>query len=169
MSKNSTDLVRPGDITDAADSTDLLEQLRLSNTTRVEDNLDIRTRAEMRKDREREIRTTYNAKAADYYNGLWSRCGESKVGHSFTTLDVGGYSLYVCGTCSFARGKLKKDYTGNSYPEDHGEKEYNQTQVNNLAKQMMELDEKGGILEWPQDDDFIGLENKYREKKRWWN
>lgn len=163
----STALVTPGQITDAADATDLLDQLVAANITRVEDTLDARTRIEQRKQAEKEIRNRYRAKAKDYYAKLWSRCGESAVGHNYVNLDVGDKTISVCDTCSFAKGKINK--RGYGYHDESTEdraQEYMQDLATNLSKQLMELDEQAGLLEWPKDDDFIGQEQKFGQKKR---
>lgn len=166
----STALVRPGEITDAADATDLLDQLRAANTLRVDDELDARKRAELRKAREAEIITEYRAKASSYYDGIWNKCGNSTVGHNFITLDVGESTIYVCDTCSFAKGaKNKRNYSAREEFSNGEAKEYMQDLSHGLAKQLMELDEQAGILEWPKDDDFIGLERKHGKKERWWS
>lgn len=162
----STALVTPGEINDAADATDLLDQLRTANSLRIEDSIDARTRTEMRMRREKEIFQQYLAKATDYYEGMWLRCGESPVGHNFINLDLGHVTIQVCDTCSFPKGVPAKQYKAGT--EDEA-KEYKEDLARNLAKQLITLDEKAGVLEPPKDEDFIGIERKLGEKKRWWN
>jgi hypothetical protein len=160
---SNTSLVRPGDITEAADAHDLLEQLRVVNFEKVGDSLDARTRGEMRKEKEREIRSNYNAKAQAYYDGLWMRCGESKVSHNCINMDIGDKTIHVCDTCSLAKG-LNSKKAGYTYSTADEAREYNEELVRTLAKRLMSLDEEAGVLVWPQDDDFIGLERKFGQK-----
>jgi hypothetical protein len=162
----ATDLVRPGDIHDVADSADLLRALEIVNLPKVDDQLDSRARTELRMKREKEIMEQYEGKAKDYYESLWERCGKSAVGHSFTNLDIGHSTIRVCATCSYSLGRTTKNYEGRPQVDDQGEREYMQTMIRQLAKQMIELDKTAGILEWPTDDDFIGLEKTLGQKKR---
>jgi hypothetical protein len=161
----ATDLVRPGDIHDVADSEDLLRALEIVNLPKVDNQIDTRARTELRKKREKEIMEEYDGKAKQYYEKLWERCDKSTVGHSFANLDIGHSTIRVCDTCSYAKGRMKKN--GDKLKEqDNGEGEYKQTIIRQLAKQMIELDKTAGILEWPTDDDFIGLEKTLGQKKR---
>lgn len=161
IEKKSTDLVRPGDITDAVDSTDLLEQLIETNLEKIAEKNEDRHRKQQSLEARQKIREEYHNKAKSFYEKQWRFCKNTPVGHSYHGLDINGYTVSVCEVCGKA-STPSADYSKMSHDayyiklnmKEEGDI-YNNNLIDSLARQMIKIDEEAGLIEWPEPDDFI--------------
>lgn len=168
--KKSSFLIRPEDITDAADSTDLLEAVLSENLERIADRNDLRKREQWAIEERGKIYKKYELRAAKAYQSMWDTCAKSSVGHDFITVDVKGYTIETCQVCSWSLWENLKpnpftDQSSYAFREYEREKErkekpygmskqMNTALVDAMKKRMIEVDEEAGILVWPTADDY---------------
>jgi len=173
--KKSIALVRPEDITDAVDSTDLLDTLLTFNLEKIVDKNDQRVREKWASQERDKIRAEYEVRARKAYEKMWDTCYSSKVGHSWLNLDSAGYTLSSCQVCSYTYAAApdatpnpftKGTYDHNNFEEKRKRKnaqgdiarEMNAALITAMKDRMIEVDEEAGILIWPTADDYTGEE-----------
>lgn len=155
-----TDLVRPGDISDAVDAQDLLDQFLAKNLNVIGDKREQRLRSDWIDEEARRIRKQYADRARTAYEKMWKECAKTKLGHSFNRIDVKGYSLDQCSICSHTQGeaaKIKNSYSSGFTTDDSPVRlaeEMNSALISTMSNRMIELDENAGILVWPQPEEM---------------
>lgn len=159
-------LVRPGDITDAIDSRDLLDQIITANTKAIIQKVDKRIVAKWLADKKKEQKSVYVAQAKEAYNKLWAICSDKTVGHNFRNLDVRGYTIKQCDDCKFAKPSSKDDITGYFATETKTANSMNNDQINALADRMIELDIEAGIFTWATQEDYPNIVYTPPKKRR---
>lgn len=155
-------LISPSEIK-AIDSHDLLQQMISSNVEKVAQKVDSRIVLKWLGERKKQLKDEYTLKARNAYNEIWSVCTSKKIGHSFNTIDVKGYSVAQCNDCKYCEPALRKpvegsiNYGSDKYAYDATKSRtdnMNASLINVLAERMIELDIEAGIFEWPTEDDF---------------
>jgi hypothetical protein len=166
--KMGNSLIRPEDIIDAEDGSDLLSKLVERNITRVDDRT---FELEQQRWLQHEITTIkegYKTRAEEAYKKVWKRCHRSKVGHNKVHADVMGRTLTVCDTC----GYVETDYGDYDFGRRRqAALDYRAMQIKGLAKKMIEADEKAEKLVWPTEDDFPPVKKAKAKEgvpKPWW-
>lgn len=156
----STDLVRPGDISDAVDAQDLIDQFLAQNLDVIGDKRETRLRMDWVDRESRRIREEYEKRAREAYEKMWKECGKTNLGHSFARIDVQGYSVDQCTICTFVKGKAKVTQNKYTYSPETDDtpvriaKDMNNDLIDAMARRMIELDEKAAILVWPMPEEM---------------
>lgn len=161
--ERSKELVAPGQITDAADSRDMLDALIEANTQIVEDRSTDYVRVQMAKARERDVRANYESRAREYFRTLARRC------RSHRWVRLPSNSLDVCEHCGVPNPAQKKTSDA-GYPYETENMTYTfylRDQARGLARELIALDAEAGVLEdWPPEaDHFIGMEHEFDPKR----
>lgn len=163
--KRSTALVRPGDITDAVDSRDLLDTILSQNLERIGSKVDKRivdtwvvTESKRRKD-------VYEAKAKAAYEKMWSVCGNSSVGHNLLRHEVRGYNVKQCQDCKWTRHNGTNYHGEPDTGEERTAAQMNADMINAMVDQMIALDIEAGLFSWPTVEDYPNI-RKPRTKKK---
>lgn len=154
--KPSTGLITAAEITDAADSDDLLTQMLDYNLDKIEEKSRRQYCKKRAKQEEKKIRDKYYSKAKGAYDTQWDSCRE-KSGHSFVTSDVRGDTVLLCDICGMAKNPNDPETREYSSRYDYTEEkvfEINKTLIQSLQKQMIKVDEETGLIEWPKPEDF---------------
>jgi len=167
----STELVRPGDITNAVDSRDLLDRLMMTNIERITKKVDKRVIDEWLTKRKKELRDQYIARAKPAYQKMWKVCESKKVGHNYRNLDVRGYTIKQCDDCKFACPSSTHS-VNDSFDfarQQRVSNEMNEDQIKALAERMIEVDIEAGIFTWPTAEDYpnIVIGDTGTKKKKW--
>lgn len=164
----STALTLPGEIDDAADSTDLLSQLEEINRGKIVDKKEGIWKKKQVAAAKDKIQNKYASRAKQYYENLWRVCRQ-KDGHSWITTEFHGRTVRVCECCSYADESSNYDNNG---------KHYNRELIDLLRNQLIKIDKEAGLYEEPKEEDFIYDESKlepgepivigYKKKRQWY-
>lgn len=163
----STALIRPGDITDAIDSRDLLTSLMDQNKSRVQGKVDARLAKQWLDDALKNRRERYMRDAKQAYEKIYAVCVESPVGHNFRMIEVMGYNINQCDDCGFCTNSTPGDSTAGQVSRELSRaNDMMDTRNKALADRMIELDIEAQIIEPLKIEDYPGPLMPPREEKK---
>lgn len=150
MKKVEQSLVAPGEITDAADSSDLLAQLAELNGEKILSKKEASWKRKQVQEEERARKKEFYNLAEKHYKQMWNQCNELD-GHSYHGVDIQGSTMQVCEVCGYPKPP-GGDAGGWEYRVFD---DYKNKLIKTLQLRMMEIDKEVGLLDDIKEEDFV--------------